>query len=468
MAAADPQGIVYPTATPADMETYDRLIRQMSFFQAPILATVDAAIAANPAFGMPYFAKAYLMLYMTEPRFNAAAAETMAALRAAVSLEALSEVERAHAAAIDAWLGGELHRAAAILDRLGMDHPREILGLRVGHEMDFFRGATRSLRDRIARQITAWNENDPHYGIVLGAMAFGLEENGAFEAAEATGLRALELNREDAWAVHAVAHSYEMRGMTGAGIRFMTARTADWAEANLFAGHNWWHTALFQLDHGEPDAALATYDRGIYFDAQMRAALTMLDAAALLWRMHLDGHDVSDRARPLSEDWKAILDDRPIYPFNDMHAVMAHVAAGDQAAAEAVVARMAAYLAAGDDGTDGWRMTRRVGLPVCRAIAAYGAGRYGDCAEALHELRAIAHEFGGSHAQRDVLDRTLLAAAVRGGDLGLARALASERVVVNPNNPSNWRRYADVLARSGAPGAEVEAARSRAAAARAA
>ena len=461
MAARDAQGILYPTATAEDMERYDRLIRQMSFFQAPVLATLDEAIAANPAFGMPYAAKAYLMLYMTEPRFNAAAAETLAALRAAVDPGQLSEVERAHIAAIEAWLGGELHRAAAILDRLGIDHPREILGLRVGHEMDFFRGATRSLRDRVARQITAWSPQDPHFGIVLGAMAFGLEETGDYAQAEVTGLRALELNREDAWAVHAVAHAYEMRGMTGAGIAFMLDRREDWAEGNLFAAHNWWHTALFQLDHGEPDAALATYDRGIMFAEQMRAAFPMLDAAALLWRMHLDGHDVSGRARPLSADWTGVLAERPLYPFNDMHAVMAHVAAGDQAAAEAVVQRIEAYLAAGDDGTDAWRMSRRVGLPVCRALAAYGAGRYRDCAEALYDLRVIAHEFGGSHAQRDVLDRTLLAAAMRGGDAGLARALASERVTVVPGNPSNWRRYAEVLALAGAPEAEVAAARAR-------
>ena len=462
MAATDPQGIVFPTASDRGMALYAQGVQQMSFFQAPVLETLDAAIAENPEFGMPHFAKAYMMLYMTSPEYTDMAAQIMAGLRGVIDTGRLSAVEQAHAAAIDAWVGGDLRGAAAILDRLGLDQPREILGLRVGHEMDFFAGNSRNLRDRVARQITAWSEDDPHYGIVLGALAFGLEENGQYQAAEETGMRALAHHPKDAWAVHAVAHSFEMRGMTGEGIAFMTTRTGDWAEANLFAGHNWWHTALFQLDSGDIDAALKTYDQGIFFAEQMRVAVTMLDASALLWRLHVDGHDVSSRAEPLSGDWKTVLPEVPHYPFNDMHAAMAHVAGGDMAAAEHVVARMEHYMAAGDDGTNAWSMTRRVGLPVARAIVDFGAGRYAECAETLYALRGHAAEFGGSHAQRDALDRTLLAAALRGGSGSMARALASERITNAPRNPFNWARFADALTLAQAPAPRITEARNRA------
>lgn len=468
MAATDPQGIVYPTATAAGMAVYARLIREMSFFRAPIVATLEEAITTNPAFAMPHIAKAYLSLYMTEPRFVADAAATMAALRAVVEPGELSEIERAHIAAIEAWIGGDLHRARAILDRLGVEHPREIMALRVGHEMDFFAGATRNLRDRVARQLPAWSKDDPHYGIVLGAWAFGLEENGQYDQAEAAGLQALELNRHDAWALHAVAHAMEMRGLTGQGIRFMTEREADWAPDNLFACHNWWHKALFHLDSGDPEGALGIYDRAIMFPEQMRFAQPMLDAAALLWRMHVDGHEVADRAAPLSDDWAEILDEKPLYPFNDIHAAMAHVAAGRQERAEAVIARMERYLAAGDDGTSGWRMVHRVGLPVAQAILAFGRGDYGRTVDLLYDLRGHAHEFGGSAAQRDVLDRTLLGAAIRGRLGSMARAIAAERVALTGHNPSNWARYALALGLTGAPEAAMAQARDRADALRAA
>jgi len=459
VAARDPQGILFPTATPEGMAHYDQLIRQMSWFQAPVIDTIDAAIAANPAFAMPWIAKAWLHLYMTEPRFRDEAARIVTALRATVDPAALSDIERAHLAAIDAWIGGDLPRAGAILDRLGIDHPREVMGLRVGHELDFFAGATRNLRDRVARQITAWDAQDPHYGIVLGALAFGLEENGDYDRAEALGLEALAMNPGDAWAVHAVAHALEMRGQTGEGARFLRQREGDWAVANLFAGHNWWHAALFHLDMGDPAGALGIHDRGIYPPGSPQIAVQMLDSAALLWRAHLDGHDLGDRAARLSDDWAAIHDPAPWSAFNDMHAVMTHVAAGRMDRAQGLVAGIEAALAAGDDGTHGWRTTARVGLPVCRAILAYGAGQDAAAVDLLFPIRAIAAAMGGSAAQRDGLDRTLLAAATRGRIGGMARALASERVTVTPANPSNWARYADALAVTGARGPVVETAR---------
>jgi hypothetical protein len=39
---------------------------------------------------------------------------------------------------------------------------------------------------------------------------------------------------------------------------------------------------------------------------------------------------------------------------------------------------------------------------------------------------------GGSHAQRDVIDLTLIAAAARSGNATLARALVTERVARKP------------------------------------
>jgi hypothetical protein len=50
-------------------------------------------------------------------------------------------------------------------------------------------------------------------------------------------------------------------------------------------------------------------------------------------------------------------------------------------------------------------------------------------------MREIAHRFGGSHAQRDLIDLTLIEAAIRNGDAALAGALAAERAAVRPHSP---------------------------------
>ena len=77
---------------------------------------------------------------------------------------------------------------------------------------------------------------------------------------------------------------------------------------------------------------------------------------------------------------------------------------------------------------DNAAFTRDVGHPLTLAIKAFGDGNYAETVRLIRPIRAIAHRFGGSHAQRDVIDLTLIEAALRAGDGALARALTAERV----------------------------------------
>ena len=71
--------------------------------------------------------------------------------------------------------------------------------------------------------------------------------------------------------------------------------------------------------------------------------------------------------------------------------------------------------------------TREVGHPVTLAIKAFGDGDYAEAVELLRPVPAIAHRFGGSHAQRDVIDLTLIEAAFRAGAGASARPRSSAR-----------------------------------------
>ena len=90
-------------------------------------------------------------------------------------------------------------------------------------------------------------------------------------------------------------------------------------------------------------------------------------------------------------------------------------------------------------------MTRRAGRAIVRAIDAFGRERYDEAVALLLPVRYQAHVFGGSHAQRDVVHRTLLEAAFRSGQDALARSLAIERTSLKPHCPFSWslRRRAD-------------------------
>jgi hypothetical protein len=85
--------------------------------------------------------------------------------------------------------------------------------------------------------------------------------------------------------------------------------------------------------------------------------------------------------------------------------------------------------------SDNAAFTREFGHPVTLAIQAFGDGNYGETARQLRSVRNIAHRFGGSHAQRDVLDLTLIEAALRAGRPALAQALSAERAAVKPHSP---------------------------------
>jgi len=265
---------------------------------------------------------------------------------------------------------------------------------------------------------------------VLGMHAFGLEEMGDYAGAEAQGRRGVGLEPRDGWAQHAVAHVMEMQGRQRDGIAWMRASPDAWAHESFFAVHNWWHVALYHLDLGEVDEVLALYDGPIY-GKRSGLVVELIDASALLWRLALRGIGVGERWDALADNW-APFASAGNYAFNDLHAMMAFVGAGRTNEAEAVLeAQAAAMKGAGDNVA----FTREVGHPATRAIRAFGDGNYAEAVRLLRPIRGIAHRFGGSHAQRDLLDLTLIEAAVRAGEAALAAALAAERAAVKPTSP---------------------------------
>jgi len=195
--------------------------------------------------------------------------------------------------------------------------------------------------------------------------------------------------------------------------------------------HNWWHLALYHLDLGEIDEVLALYDGPVY-GKRSTVILEMIDASAMLWRLKLRGIDVSNRWEALADNWAPVAT-AGNYAFNDMHAMMAFVGSGRSRAADAVLEAQAAALERGGDNV---AFISEVGRPATQAIKAFGDGNYGKTVQLLRPIRNYAHRFGGSHAQRDLLDLTLIEAALRGGETRLASALITERVAAKPTSMS--------------------------------
>lgn len=458
MTMYDNRGVPVSTANRRPLDRYEAALELLNGFYLDPLATIDAAIADDPDFVMGHCFRAGLFLISTE---KAAEAELRRSVEAAVALGAQANArERGHIAAAQAWLNGDFQRAADLYGKVLIDWPRDLLALQLAHQCDFLLGRSRMLRDRIARVMPDWDETVPGYGYVLGMHAFGLEEMNHYGRAEDTGRRAVGLNRRDPWAIHAVAHVMEMQGRLTEGIAWLAERSDDWAPDNAFAFHNWWHLALHHLDLGQTERVLEIYDDAIR-PARSTVALEMVDASALLWRLHLRGHDTGARWRELADAWEPMAEDA-YYAFNDFHAMMAFVADGRRQTARRLLAAL--ERSASGSGTNAMA-TRDVGLPLCRALLAFGDGKYADAVDLLMPARAMAHRFGGSHAQRDVIDQTLIEAALRDEQHRLARALLAERTDLKPTSPWNWLMFARALDGLAEPAAAGQA-RVRASAAR--
>ena len=431
MALSDARGVQTSATDPRSLEILETAMRQFQSYRGDAVETIDRALADDPDFVTGHIFRAELHAMLWE---KSVLAEVEAGLGRLKALEGkATERERAHIAAIADWAAGDWDGMRTRLDRVLADEPRDALALQVGHLGDFFQGDRENLRGRVARTLPAWTREDPGYGFLLGMAAFGLEECGDYGAAEESGRQAIALEPDDCWAQHALCHVMEMQGRQDEGIAFMEERRAHWAQDdNAFAFHNWWHVSLFNLDNDRYDRALEIHDRAIRPEPS-EVQLEMLDAAALLWRLHLRRVDTGDRFETLAATYERLAE-HGFYAFNDMHAMMAYAATGRDEAAAAL--ERAAAAAAQGTGSNA-RMTRDAGLSIVRAIRAFGAERYRDAVDLLMPVRYRAQAFGGSHAQRDIVHRTLIESALRDGQHGLSQALANERIALKPQCPFN-------------------------------
>ncbi len=421
-------------------EAYSQAVDESVLYVGDPLATVATALQADPNLILGHtFNAMYNLLGNTRTGL----ADALNCIEAAESTASkASDRERGHIAAVRAWYEGDFAGSSLHWDTVLADHPRDLFALQMGHLLDFYTGNSLKLRDRVARVLPAWSDDTPLRDAVSGMYAFGLEEAGDYRQAEEEGRRSVSADARDSWAVHAVAHVMEMEGRHSEGDSWLTGTSDGWGSGN-FTVHNWWHLALYRLDLGDINGALNLYDERVHYEGQEYVE-ELLDAAALLWRLDLIGQDVGDRWEALAKHWHYLKDDGR-YAFNDMHAMMCFARTNRDEEADSVIAALQQE-AEGQQSTS--RMAREIGLPVATAIQAFARGNYATVVDELLPIRYNIKGFGGSHAQRDVLDQTLILAAVRDGQKNLARALLAERSAVKKPTEASFTSVALAAASS--------------------
>lgn len=436
----DCRGLSMTAASQDAVDAWDATVRSYLGMRRETGDRLKEVYEADADMPMAHCIKGYFMLLFSQAKLWGRGKEALAAAKQAAETRVVTEREAGHIRALDQWANGDWAGATETWNTILIDHPRDILAMRLAHYTHFYIGDTRAMRDSMARVMYAWDPTVPDYGFTAGCYAFALEEDGEYAKAEQRGREAVGINPNDAWSIHAVAHVMEMQGRHAEGIAWLSGLEPHWEQIHNFRFHIWWHRALYHLELGDHDAVLDLYDRGVRSE-QTEDYLDLTNAIALLWRLESEGVDVGDRWQEVS-DFSAKYATDHILAFIDTHYAVTLARTGHKDAL--VSLQVGASKAAKQPGCQG-KVYSDIGVAICDGAIAYGNGDFDRAADRLDAVRYDLWKLGGSWAQRDLFVQMMIEANIRAGRTGRAKALIAERSERRPT--SNWtlKRYAQLF-----------------------
>jgi len=373
----------------------------------------ERAIAADPGFAIAHAGKA--RAYQIRGEMPVARQAIADANAAAANLP---EREASHMAFHNLVLTGQGDAAVAAAKQHLKSWPRDAMVLSPCTSVFGLIGFSgRAGRER--EQVDLLDGLADHYGDdwwFNSQHAFALLESGQRDAARPMIESAMSSNPRNAHGTHIRAHLYYEDGEQDASRAYLKAWLPGYPREGQLHCHISWHIALCELEAGDVTEAFRIYNENIAPDAIWGPPLNALtDAAAFLWRAELAGQP-RDPAR-----WRVVHDfAHKMFPhagvaFADTHAALADAVAGDGAALESRVREM----------LDLTRQGRYPSGPVVPSLVhAFNAFLHRDYAAAIDAIEPVLaqHErIGGSRAQRDLVEFTLLQAYIQAGRLEDAR-----------------------------------------------
>ncbi len=433
MTMQDAQGLALSVASAEAARAYDHVIEGFLKYRFDTGLRLKAFRTLDPQAPMAQvLSGCFAMLAYDSGMLGRA----QAALKAAQALPGNAR-ERAHVAALAAWVEGRPELALRRWEEIVASHPHDVLAFRLHHFCAFWMGAPAVMRGLVEQVMPRWSAAIPGYGSILACRCFANEECGDYAIAEPAGREAVALDPGDLWAAHAVAHVLEMQGRRGEGLDWIAALEANWDGGNNLMHHLWWHQAMFHAERHEFDAVLGLYDRRFrnlgspVTQAQPDLYIDVQNAASMLFRLGLRGIPVGDRWGELAAKAEVRIGDT-LSAFTQPHWMMALVADGRREAAGRL---LAALEEAGRAETAHATILREAALPACQAVALHAEGQFEDACAVLRPALGGLYRLGGSHAQQDVLEQLFLDSAMKAGradDIRLSLERAAGRSALSP------------------------------------
>ena len=337
----------------------------------------------------------------------------------------ISEREKSGIEAIDLWINNKgIQSMGVIRDHL-KEHPRDVLMLRLAQRL-FMQGChsagVPNFPDELFDLCQSVAKHCDDDWAFLGSYAFAHHETGRLDEAFRLASKSLDLHPTSAVATHSVTHVYFEQGDASSGGDFLGNWLEGWDRRASYNVHLSWHLALFELAMGRYNNALELYETHIRPSVVARSAASLADSASLMWRLQLYG------GTPPPKPWEEVRDQaapaagNPGPPFRDGHAALAFAAAGDKEALEETINSMQSEAGQGNV------LVSEMTLPMVRGIAAFADGDYGETVRQMERPISELARIGGSHAQREVFEDTLLEAYIRAEQFDKAEDMLRERL----------------------------------------
>jgi tetratricopeptide (TPR) repeat protein len=379
----------------------------------------DRAIAADPHFALAHAAKAQMLARQGDV---AAAREALQTARKLAS--GLTERETSHIAFFELAFAGRTDDAIAALYPHLQAWPRDALVVSTAANPNGLLGGSGRIgqKRRIAEMMDGLA---PHYDDdfwFLSYHAMALSEDGRLAPARRTIERSVAANPKNAHAAHGFAHVCYESGALDDARSFLSSWLVSYPHEAFFHGHLSWHFSLCEIQAGNWESASHLYRDGIVLDRHSGGPQNkMSDGAAFLWRSELAGYPRDAAA------WRALYDyansalPRPGSGLADLHVILAQAVMGDDAGLAARTRQMEEMAQAGRYPSGSY-------LPaLAPGFMAFERGDFAGTIDALAPLVGQNERIGGSRAQHDLIEFTLLKACLNANRLDDARRLLGAR-----------------------------------------
>jgi tetratricopeptide (TPR) repeat protein len=449
MPLSDLHGLPLSTSSATAADAFNKTVLSYLRYRTDISTNLQSALAADPDFALAHVLKGYLMM-LSFKQANVPVA--VGALEAAVGLIGRADGrEKAHAAALRHWIDGDLDRTLAVWEQILDEHPRDVLALRLHHFNAFWLGRPGAMAREVEKALPRYGADLAGWGTLLACRCFAHEELGNYTLAEAAGRDAIDVDKGDLWAAHAVAHILEMQGRAGEGIDWLAGLEPHWEGGNNLKHHLWWHRGLYHFERGEFDTVLDLYDRHFrnlaspLVEAQPDLYIDIQNASSMLFRLERQGVDVGQRWIEIADKADARIGDC-LSPFTLPHWMMALAATRRFEEGGRALEAMRSY--ASTAGTLNARLVADYALPISEAVLLRAKGEPAAAARVMRPAIGGMYRLGGSHAQQDVLEQLFLDCAVAAGsndDVALILARVAGRHPVPPERRMGYKHAARTL-----------------------